>query len=304
MNILITANSISDLDGVACAVCLTHFLNEIPDGHQYFFGFSEGISEEAKFVMERLQIEYEILDKKKDKFDRFYLVDFSEKKGLPEFIDSEKVIRVIDHRAFPDYEAFPNAQYQIELVGAAATLIAEKYYFGQKNIPIDLANLLLCAIYSNTVNFKATVTTERDRRIQRWLEAMVGGNGLAMEMFEYKTKQALDNLEKAMEDEKKDFLFEKKPAVLYQLELVRGESILKEEKYMKIIKSILKSQKTEYSALIVQDITEGKTYIYSTNKDFYSLIDNKFEGNLSPDGYYTIPEVTMRKVILARLMGK
>ncbi|MEI6887433.1 MAG: DHH family phosphoesterase [bacterium] len=304
MNILITSNSKPDLDGVASAICLTHFLNEIPDGHQYFFGFDKDISDEAKFVMERLQIEYEILDKKKDKFDRFYLVDFSEKEGLPEFINPEKVIKVIDHRAFPDYSAYPNAQYQVEVIGSSATIIAEKYYFGQKSLPIDLANLLLSAIYSNTVSFKSSNTTNRDIKMRIWLEEIVGGNGLALEMFEYKTKEALGNIEKAMEDDLVDSVIGKNSFIFFQLELVRGEIVLKEEQYMKIIKKVIKSKKVDYSVLIVQDITEGKTYVYSNNKDFYGFIDTKFEGNLSPDGYYTIPEITMRQTIRAKLMGK
>ena len=52
MNILITAKTIPDIDGVASAVCLTHFLNEIPDGHQYAFGFDIYMSLLSSFIFD------------------------------------------------------------------------------------------------------------------------------------------------------------------------------------------------------------------------------------------------------------
>ena len=124
---------------------------------------------------------------------------------------------MIDHRMFADYALFPNAKFRIEPVGAAATQIAEFFYFN-KNVSISpaVAQLLLCAIYSNTINFQANVTTFRDHRMKHRLETLVEDKELYREMFHYKTKYILDHLEEVMYSEDKTVDDNLK---LFQLEL-------------------------------------------------------------------------------------
>ena len=119
-------------------------------------------------------------------------------------IDFTKVQEVIDHRMFADYAIFPNAKFRIEPVGAAATQISELFYFN-KNISITpaVAQLLLCAIYSNTINFQANVTTFRDHRMKNRLETLVENKELYKDMFHHKTSYMLDHLEEVMYSEDK-----------------------------------------------------------------------------------------------------
>ncbi|HEV8051029.1 MAG TPA: hypothetical protein VGP47_00930, partial [Parachlamydiaceae bacterium] len=97
----------------------------------------------------------------------FILVDISDPKFVDPFVDVERVIEVYDHHY--GHEAFwkerlSNSSF-IEYVGACATLIWEKFKENglQNSISTLNANLLYTAIFSNTLNFKSHVTTDRDK---------------------------------------------------------------------------------------------------------------------------------------------
>ena len=102
-------------------------------------------------------------------FDEVMLVDSSDLKGLEGKVTPEKVTEIIDHRKINDASDLPNAKVQIELVGAAATLVAEKVMKNDVSISKESAILLCGGILSNTLNFKAGVTTDRDREAFEWL---------------------------------------------------------------------------------------------------------------------------------------
>lgn len=95
------------------------------------------------------------------------MVDISDPKFVEQFVEVEKVIEVYDHHH--GYEAFwkerlPNTTF-IEYVGACATLIWERFKSEglQNSISPTNANLLYTAIFSNTLNFRSHITTDRDK---------------------------------------------------------------------------------------------------------------------------------------------
>jgi len=116
--------------------------------------------------------------------EKFILTDYSERSGISPVVVPEQVIEVIDHRNFPTYEDFKHAKFRIEYVGAAATLVAETYYFDTTvSLPLPLANMLYCAIFSNTLNFGARMCGYRDLRMKDWLESLGVDKELPEHMF-------------------------------------------------------------------------------------------------------------------------
>ena len=116
------------------------------------------------------------------------LVDASDSIGISPRINRKNVIDVIDHRPLHEKHAFPHATFHIEMVGSSATLIAEKFYLEKIVISPESAALLYSAIISNTVNFKATVTTERDTIMTNWLlQFLVLPLNYTHEMFKAKS---------------------------------------------------------------------------------------------------------------------
>ena len=126
---LITAAGYPDLDGVACAIAYAEYLGQKQPDTRYIAKFFNKPQIEPAFIASELDLLVEVVNEGEiSKYDNFILVDMSEPKGLPELLELDKVLEVIDHRMFPDYRAFPNAKFRVEPVGAAATQVAEFFF--------------------------------------------------------------------------------------------------------------------------------------------------------------------------------
>ena len=165
--ILVTCYVNPDLDGVAGAIAYGEFLQKT--GKNVVVGIIGEPHDEAKYIFDRFGFTYPSMIDNADNFDEVILVDASDLNGLEGKISAEKVIEIIDHRKVNEADKFPKAKAQIELVGAAATLVAEKFMQNKVNISTESATLVYGAIISNTLNFKGTVTTDRDKVAAEWL---------------------------------------------------------------------------------------------------------------------------------------
>jgi manganese-dependent inorganic pyrophosphatase len=85
-------------------------------------------------------------------------------------------------------DKFPNAKVQIELVGSASSLVAERFIKNNIEISKESAILLCGAIVSNTLNFKGGVTTERDREAFEYLNKIAQlPSNFSKELFKSKS---------------------------------------------------------------------------------------------------------------------
>ncbi|MFJ9804270.1 DHH family phosphoesterase [Streptomyces wuyuanensis] len=95
---------------------------------------------------------------------RIVLVDTHHLRQLPPDVDTRQVVEIIDHHPRGEVEAFPNARIQNEQVGAAATLIAERFHAAGLDPSPAVAGLLASAVVCNTLNLTSPSTSERDHR--------------------------------------------------------------------------------------------------------------------------------------------
>jgi inorganic pyrophosphatase len=99
--------------------------------------------------------------------DRFTVIDLSEPTAFETFVATDRLEALIDHH--PGLEAYWHerlgTQAQIEVVGAACTLVFERWQHADllKKMSVNSARLLACGILDNTLNFGAKITTLRDR---------------------------------------------------------------------------------------------------------------------------------------------
>ncbi len=187
MDLLVVPYENPDLDGTACAIAYAEFLRKRgKDAVAAIFGTPH---REAMFVLREFAIAVpEDGMGISQAARRIALVDASTLRGLHSSLDPGKVVEVIDHRRMHDAHAFPNARIQVESVGAAATLVAERFHDSNTSISMEAAALLFSAIVSNTVDFKASVTTERDRAMADWLKSRFDlPKGHVRRMFEAKS---------------------------------------------------------------------------------------------------------------------
>ncbi|MFA5763214.1 MAG: DHH family phosphoesterase [archaeon] len=298
--IYITAYASPDLDGYSCAFAYSELLNKL--GKQV-----EGIifgepDIETKFVLNKFKISQLKKTPENIENDNFILVDASQIIGLSEKIKPDNVIEIIDHRKFNESEKFINAKIQIELIGAAATLVAEKFYENKINPTFESAILLYSAIVSNTINFKNKVTTERDIKMAAYLQQFfVISKNYVHEMFVNKSKLNVSLKEFFLSNLAKIEMCGKMVSIL-QLEIVEVDTFVIEhfEEIILLLNEIKEKTKVDYLFLTLVDIEKGFNIFICVDENTKKLIENSlkitFKNNLAKrEG------IIMRKEIIPKV---
>ncbi len=221
--LFVTPRSSPDLDGVACAIAYSELLCAL--GHTavpLIDGVPDG---EARFVLAELGCTAALphaIDS------HVILVDASDVLGLPAMVDPRKVIEVIDHRMHHDAaRVFPAATLQIEPVGAAATLVAERWRAAGAYPSLASNHLLQAAIQSNTQALRGSVTTLRDVDASAWLSSLSPlRQGMVERQFAARTADIVADLALALRRECKTFDHQDGAFVVSQIELVGGLAAL------------------------------------------------------------------------------
>ena len=298
--LLITGYENPDVDVVACAYGYAELLTrQGKKARAALFGTPQS---EAEFALNYFKISLPNGEKLYKNSDSVILVDTSHLNDVPESIPIEKIIEIIDHRTLNDAEKFPNAKCQIEAVGSCATLVAER--FKKENIdPSEIAaGMLYSAIVSNTVNFMAGTTTERDKGMAEWLFARVHLPETHIhDMFAYKSNFTKPIKEILLDDATTRKVGGKTINIL-QLEIINAEQLVREheEELKRIIREIKKEDGTDIVFMTCIDIEKGFNIFLTEEKEIQRLLENmldiKFENGLARrEG------VIMRKEIGLRL---
>lgn len=99
--------------------------------------------------------------------DEYVIIDLSEPKIFDTFVAFDRVVEVIDHHMeMQEYwRSQSKVSAQIEFVGAACTLVYERWCDAGllDQMSQVSARLLIAGMLDNTLNFKASVTDQRDR---------------------------------------------------------------------------------------------------------------------------------------------
>jgi len=256
-----------DLDGYACALGYAELLQK------------QEIEAEAVIIGVPVKEVQYILEKNKftpflknlDVNSRFILVDASDVVAIDSQVDPLKVIEVIDHRIVNQSSAFVNAKIQIELVGAAATLIVEKFIVARIEPTQETAALLLGAIVSNTINFHNNVTTERDRVAAEWLKKFTNfDERMIDEMFKYASEFDVKDWQPYFAS----FEIAGKKIGIAQLEIVNVKIFV--ENNLKLIKGKLQSvvNDFDYCFLTCVDLAEYSNSFVSTDLNTREMLQN------------------------------
>ncbi len=300
-DMLITGGEEPDIDASACAYSYAELLRQGgKDALAVAFGRPHI---EAEFVFEFLKIP--ILtkgDSEVKKCKEVILVDASELHVLASSIDPKKIVEVIDHRRSNDVHKFPNAKAQIELVGAAATLIAEKFFTKKMNPSRESAVLLYSAIVSNTINFKANLTTDRDRKMAHWLKPLCKiPDDYIHQMFEHKSTFKGSIKDALLAELAKPTIDGQKWGIV-QLEILNVDDFVKKNK-AELELGLLELKKEHVLDNIILtciDIEVGYNEFLSVDDDSREALSTALKVPFT-DNHAIRPGIIMRKEIIPKL---
>lgn len=231
--------------------------------------------------------------------DEFVIIDLSNKDFLDKIVDQNKIIEIIDHHA--GYEEYwknkLGEKARIEFIGAVATIIVELYEKENlmEKMTNDIAILLMSAILDNTLNFKAKITTDRDKIAYKKLENIVDeGKNYAQKYFLECQSNIERDLIKAIEDDTKieniNYIL---PSVIGQITIWDKNNII-DNKH--IICNTLNNIGNEWMMNIVC-LQDEKSYIIASNlnvqRNLEKLLNGKFRNDIME-----LDDVFLRKEIM------
>ena len=230
--------------------------------------------------------------------DQVVLVDASDMNAIPTVVSQKQVVEIIDHRKLNDSNLFPNATIQIALVGAPATLIAERFFKENIAPSKDAAGLLYLAIASNTVNFNTNNTTDRDRKMAAWLKDKSGlGEKDIHEMFVDKSQLTVSLLE-ILDENLATFDLQKRIGIV-QLEILGSDKLLKEKEneLTYALKKLQKQEKCELMFITCVDLERLENCFLVIDNTAKSLLESSINATFTGNVGHR-PGILMRKEIV------
>lgn len=304
-NIVVTAGErFTDIDALACAVAYAELLKlegknveAVLPGPLNYSVTPTVRSWGLDFVAKPTFAEYNSV-----------LVDVSEESHFAICTQGHPIAEVYDHRhGFENiWKERLGEHSHIEFVGSCATLIWEEFKkrgYSEK-ISCTSARLLAYAILSNTLNFKAQVSTPRDVQALAQLQqyAMLE-EGWSAEYFKEQEAVVFQDVGKAIGEDTKILDIPNLPVriTMGQLELWDGSTFISQN--METIRSVLQGFGEDHWFMSVPSISEGKNYLY-TESDvvrhyLMKYIGAKFEPNAF-EGYTS--RLWLRKEVRAELL--
>ncbi len=299
---LVTSYVKPDLDGTAGAIAYGEFLEKTIN-KKVTIGFIGSIHDEAKYIFDRFSLEYPLIIEDSSNFSEVILVDASDVSGLNGKIEVEKVIEIIDHRKINGASEFLNAKAQIEFVGAAATLVAEKFIDNNINISNKSALLLYGAIISNTLNFKASVTTNRDIVAAKWLNEILNlPENFWKDLFMAKSDLSGNKLEERMQSELAWFVLGNKKINIIQIEIIGAKKLIEERglEIIKVLEKIKKEMNIDYIFQNTIELEYNNNYFVTSDIETQKLLEKIFNIKFN-DVVANRPGLIMRKQIIPLL---
>jgi len=264
--VLVTSYENPDLDGTACSVGYAEYLQK--QGKDAVAGVFGSLHRETEFVLQAGNIPSPVsAEELINNNTEIILVDASDTTGIAKQINLQKVIEVIDHRKIHFASEFINAKIQIELVGSAATLIAEKYFDKDVAISKESALLLYAAIVSNTINFQATVTTDRDKKMAEWLKTKCEiPENFAHDMFVAKSR-FIEPLEAVFEHDFSLIPLNDNKLGIVQLEIVEADNFIEQNmaEIQRILLRIREEKTLDMILLTIIDVEKATNDFIATD---------------------------------------
>lgn len=299
--ILVTCYVNPDLDGVAGAIAYGEFLQKT--GKNSVVGIIGEPHDEAKYILDRFGFEYPPIIENADNFDEVALVDASDLNGLEGKISAEKVIEIIDHRKVHEADKFPKAKAQIELVGAAATLVAEKFMENNVDISKESATLVYGAIISNTLNFKGSVTTDRDKVAAEWLNKVAKlPEDFWKDLFIAKSDLSGNKLAERIEGDFAWFVMGDKKVGIAQIEMIGAKKLIDERssEIVQVLDKIKKEMGLDFIFQNTIELEDTKNFFVTQHSETQRLLGKvlnmQFAGVVAER-----PNLIMRKQIVPLL---
>ncbi len=297
-----------DLDAVVSAIATAEFRKLRGDKGNPTAVIADPVNPETEFVFKKFNtVAPQLITAANIKpDDLIVLVDHNEADQRLDNLPPDQITAIIDHHKFNI-----NLNHAIKItaqpIGSTTTIVYLK--FKQYSLPIktQLAELMLCAVLSDTVGLKSGTTTAKDREAVTDLAKIAGQDNvesLTLEIFKVKSNISSLTPEQIVKNDYKIFEFAQK-TFIGQIETVEQAEVIANRK-TELLVAMESVKKTEGVALIflaITDILKVNTKLLLLG-DLEKSIGEKAFGGKAVDSILDIGAKLSRKKDIAPAIEK
>ncbi|MGJ4896671.1 MULTISPECIES: DHH family phosphoesterase [unclassified Bradyrhizobium] len=291
MNAIIVSYFNPDLDGVACSIALAAL--EYPALAARVLG---NLDRETRLVLDTLDLPIPLTLTDWSNVEVIWLVDTHHPKQLPAGFPAHLVTQIIDHHPGGSPETYPHAEIQNEAVGAAATLVAERFERRSVNMPAEIAVLLQAAILSNTLEFSAPATSNRDRRANESLARIRPLDLRLLDgMRQIRREKVLLATDVLLNSDAKVFETRHGQVVIAQVEAPGALQILSRPDLIPAMRQFAASRNTASAVLNLVDTEAGKSAVLATDEQVLGIIASALRSPIDARAVVKMDRILQRK---------
>jgi len=282
MSVSVFGHSNPDTDSVTAAIAYANYLKATgTDAVACMQISADNLNPESKVVLDKfgLTAPQQITDAAgKD----VALVDFSDIAQAPANIGDAKIVGIVDHHKIGDITTGSPIFFYAKPVGCTCTVLLEMYKNNNVDLPKNIAGGMLCAILSDTVNFKSPTCTDEDKAAVADLLQIAGvsdQDGLFMEMLKAKSSIAGVPIKDLVFRDYKDFDMNGKKVGIGQIELATLDQVadIRNDLY-KAIQEVKAEGRHSVLFMLTDVVKEGTDLIVVSDEP--AIIEGAFNGKL------------------------
>lgn len=303
MPICVVGHSNPDTDSVTAAIAYANFLNATgADAKACMQISAENLNPESKVVLEKfgLAAPEEITDAAgKD----VALVDFSDVAQAPANIGDANVVGIVDHHKIGDIVTNSPIFFYAKPVGCTGTVLLEMYKSNNVDLPKDIAGGMLCAILSDTVNFKSPTCTDADKAAVAELLEITGvtdQDALFMEMLKAKSSVEGVSMKDLIFRDYKDFDMNGKKVGIGQIELASLDQVadIRDGLY-KAVEEVKADGRHSVLFMLTDVVKEGTDLMVVS--DDPAVIEGAFSGKIEGQSMWVDGMMSRKKQVVPSL---
>ena len=232
------------------------------------------------------------------------LVDHNEMSQAAEGLEHYAIREIIDHHRIGTVTTRNPITFINKPVGSTSTIVTNLFRESHVSIPLDVAQILLCGILSDTLILHSATTTDIDRETADYLSSITGlevaklGQDILNAGSHIGSRAAAD----VIKQDKKEYRDQKNVYTVSQIEVDGTDEVLaRKQEFLDELEITRRSHGGLFSALLVTDITRlGSIMLISAEKGFLPYITfPKQEENV-----YFLKDVMSRKKQLIPLLSE
>ena len=303
MPICVVGHSNPDTDSVTAAIAYANFLNATgADAKACMQISAENLNPESKVVLEKfgLAAPEEITDAAgKD----VALVDFSDVAQAPANIGDANVVGIVDHHKIGDIVTNSPIFFYAKPVGCTGTVLLEMYKSNNIDLPKDIAGGMLCAILSDTVNFKSPTCTDADKAAVAELLEITGvtdQDALFMDMLKAKSSVEGVSMKDLIFRDYKDFDMNGKKVGIGQIELAALDQVadIRDGLY-KAVEEVKADGRHSVLFMLTDVVKEGTDLMVVS--DDPAVIEGAFSGKIEGQSMWVDGMMSRKKQVVPSL---